>query len=365
MANSELKQKQQQEHFLVRAWYQQSFWLYLLLPLSCLYGLLIGLRHKFFQWGWLPSAASAVPLIVVGNIAVGGTGKTPLVVALVQALQQAGFKPGIVSRGYGSQAPSYPYWVQADDSPSNCGDEPLLMALRTQVPVVIDANRRAAVKHLLAHSDCDVIIADDGLQHYALQRDIEIVVVDGKRGFGNRLLLPAGPLRETVSRIARADYVVVNGGGLTQVLPDRKTPLAEQTMQLRGQALIGLHSVDDTSNTIEVAAWPYSKQVHAVAGIGNPQRFYTSLRQAGFNPVEHSFADHHDFTAEDLQFDDQLPVIMTEKDAVKVRFIEGLSDELQRRCWYLPVEAVIDEAFYTAIIAQLHSKILPAKKQSI
>jgi tetraacyldisaccharide 4'-kinase len=333
-----------QELWLIRWWYQKSPWAYLLLPLSLLYGLLSALRRLAYRRGWLSSFQAAVPVIVVGNISAGGTGKTPVVIALVKALQHAGYRPGIISRGYGSQAPQYPFIVRADSDPLAAGDEPLLMAQRSGVPVVIDALRKNAVQHLLANSDCNIIVGDDGLQHYALQRSIEIVVVDSTRGFGNRLLLPAGPLRERVSRLATVDYVISNGGRLNDSLPARSNSLAVQEMQLKASQLANIAS----GETLAVEHWRESRQVHAVAGIGNPQRFYNSLRQLGFTPIEHSFGDHHPFSSSDLQLGDDLPIIMTEKDAVKVARLNPPDN-----CWYLPVEAVIDEAFYQAIIAHL------------
>lgn len=340
------------ELFLIRWWYQKSPWAYLLLPLSLLYGLLSILRRYGYQRGWLKSFKAAVPVIVVGNISAGGTGKTPLVIALTKALQQAGYQPGVVSRGYGSQAPHYPFMVSADSDAVAAGDEPLLMAQRSGVPVVIDARRKNAVQHLLANSDCNIIIADDGLQHYALQRSIEIVVVDSARGFGNRLLLPAGPLRETVSRLTAVDYVISNGGGLSDLLPPRSNGLPTQEMQLKASQLTNIVS----GQTLAIEQWAEPKQVHAVAGIGNPQRFYNTLRQLGFTPIEHSFADHHPFSPGDLQLGDDLPIIMTEKDAVKVARLNPPDN-----CWFLPVEAVIDEAFYTAIVAQLQNQASAAK----
>ena len=338
--------RSKQQHFLLRSWYQKSFGMVLLSPLSLLYWLLSSARRRLFRWGLLASYRPAVPVIVVGNISVGGTGKTPLVIALVKALQQAGFKPGIVSRGYGSQAPAYPFAVTAENNPRMSGDEPLLMALHTAVPVVIDSHRGNAVKYLLANNECDVIVSDDGLQHYALQRDIEIVVVDAKRGFGNRLVLPAGPLRETVSRLATVDYLISNGEGLQADIPAGNSHRPLHIMQLQPQAL---HAVSDAT-ALETDQWPHSRRVHAVAGIGNPQRFFSSLRQLGFTPVEHEFDDHHAYRQEDLQFAEDLPIIMTEKDAVKVRFINAL-----QHCWYLPIEAVVEDGFYTAIVSQLQS----------
>lgn len=341
---------------LVRSWYHKSPWLYLLLPLSLLYGLVSVIRRRLYQSGLLASSQSPVPLIVVGNISVGGTGKTPLVIALVKALQQAGYKPGIISRGYGSQAPQYPFKVTAQCSALQAGDEPLLMARRTGVPVVIDALRSRALTALLASNDCDVVISDDGLQHYALQRDIEIVVVDAARGFGNRWLLPAGPLRETVSRLQAVDFIVANGTNSESLAAMPTTTAAVYSMQLKPAML---HSTAQ-DKTLSMDNWPYSKTVHAVAGIGNPQRFYATLQQLGFSVIAHSFDDHHQFVGADIDFADDLPVIMTEKDAVK---IAALATPVNS--WYLPVDASIDAGFYKGLIDRVQHLSSQQSKQSI
>ncbi len=338
------------EHRLVRSWYQKSLWLYLLAPLSLLYFLLAGVRRLGFRLGIFSSFKAAVPTIVVGNITVGGAGKTPVVIALVEALCKQGFKPGVISRGYGSDAPCYPYAVKADSLPIHCGDEPLLIAQQTGAPVVIDANRKSAITMLLEHNDCDVIVADDGLQHYALQRDIEIVVVDGQRGFGNAWLLPVGPLRELTHRLSQVDYIIANGKLETELPLPAATPFYAMTLQ--AQALQSL----TTTNEVTMADWPYGKRVHAVAGIGNPARFFTTLRQLGFDPVEHAFADHYHYAEQDFNFAETLPIIMTAKDAVKVRTLQAPGNS-----WCLPVEAEIDPLFFASISQQIES--LNAKRQ--
>ena len=337
------------ESFLVKSWYSNAPWLYLLWPVSLLFLCLLTLRRWFYDKGLSKSCSVSVPVIIVGNISVGGTGKTPLVVALIERLQKAGLKPGIVSRGYGSQASIYPFHVEANHEATVSGDEPLLIAQRTGVPVVIDANRCAAAQSLLEKHPCDVIISDDGMQHYSLQRDIEIAVIDGKRGLGNGLCLPAGPLREPSKRLASVNYVITNGKAEEQanVVPP-STP--SFTMSLQATSLNRL----DNKEQQTVADWNYSMTVHAVAGIGNPERFYNTLRKLGFTVIEHSFADHHAFTATDLSFNDELPIIMTEKDAVKIRAIASLN-----HCWYLPVDASIDESFFLQLIKQLQTLMRP------
>lgn len=334
--------KQKPENLLVHGWYKKSFYLYLLFPITVIYALLSALRRAGYRLGLFRRYKAPVPVVVVGNINVGGTGKTPLVIALVKALQTAGMKPGIISRGYGSKAPVYPYHIQPDDNPEHSGDEPLLLALRTGVPVVIDGNRQRAIEALLAAHQCDVIISDDGLQHYALQRDMEIAVVDSKRLFGNRLLLPAGPLRETVGRLQSVDFIISNGGAIEL---DFSTP--HFVMQLKPVNIVSL----DGQCQLTPEQWcaeQDSKLVHAVAGIGNPGRFYQTLRQLGLTPLPHSFPDHHPFQQQDFDFDDELPVLMTEKDAVKARRVN-----LQKNCWYLSVTADIDKEFFSSLLAKI------------
>ncbi|ARN75839.1 tetraacyldisaccharide 4'-kinase [Oceanicoccus sagamiensis] len=329
------------EHRLVHHWYQQSLGLYLLAPFSLLYFLITAIRRQAYRWGLLSSFKPPVPTIVVGNITVGGAGKTPVVIALVKALQQQGFNPGVISRGYGSKAPSYPYAVTSTSQPEHSGDEPLLIAQQSDAPVVIDGNRKNAVEMLIEQYQCDVVVSDDGLQHYALQRDIEIAVVDVNRGFGSGWLMPVGPLRELLSRLSQVDFIIGNGDQ-SLGLP---APAPFYSMQLQATALQAV--TNDTMMAIE--QWPHSKRVHAVAGIGNPQRFFTTLRDLGFEPVEHAFPDHYSYCADDFQFAETLPIIMTEKDAVKVRAIQ----QPPQHCWSLPVAAAIDSAFYHSINQQL------------
>ncbi len=321
---------------MLRLWYQGGVLAYLLLPLSFIYFLLSIARKLCYRLGLLSSYRAPVPVIVVGNITVGGTGKTPLVIALVQWLQQQGYKPGVISRGYGSKAPHYPFSVAPDSPPEHSGDEPLLIASRTQAPVVIDANRKQAIMQLLNDYECNIIVSDDGLQHYAMARDIELVVVDGQRGFGNGLLMPAGPLRESVSRLQQVDYVVCNGSRPESV-PET---IAAAIMCLEGGSLMSL----DGSLQCQAAEWFASKRVHAIAGIGNPKRFYQSLIDLGFEVIEHSFPDHYPYRPEDIQFDDELPIIMTEKDAVKIKPLMTEVNLCGSSYWYLPVSASFDSA---------------------
>ncbi len=279
-----------------------------------------------------------MPVIIVGNISVGGTGKTPLTVWLVKHLQSQGWRPGIVSRGYGGEASAYPLPVTGDSDTKAAGDEPVLLARRTGCPLVVDPHRAQAAQALLTHNDVNIIISDDGLQHYALRRDLEIVVVDAQRRCGNGLLLPAGPLREGRGRLQQVDAVLVNGA-----VGDEAGfhLLAGKLQSLQGHAEQELSALQ-------------GQTVHAVAGIGNPERFFNMLRQAGIEVLAHAYADHYQYQPDDIIFDDDLPVLMTEKDAVKCRAYA--SD----RHWYLPVDAELNTAGLRRINAVL-SKLNVAK----
>lgn len=316
---------------LIEQWYSARAPLWLL-PFSWLFFVLVKLRRLAYKTGLLRSYRLPVPVIIVGNISVGGTGKTPLVAWLVKTLQQAGYRPGIISRGYGGQAQQWPQQVLPDSDPLLVGDEPVLLAQRCGCPIVAAPDRLLAARQLLEHSNCNILISDDGLQHYRLQRDIEIVVVDGARRFGNGYCLPAGPLREPVSRLRQVDFVVANGVAMS----------GEVAMQLVPGALVALLDGDKTAALSEL----HGQQVHAVAGIGNPARFFELLKQHGLSVIEHLFPDHHHFEVADLDFADELPVLMTEKDAVKCRRYADA------RMWYLPVEAQLDDSFAHAFMRQ-------------
>lgn len=301
-------------------------------PLAWLYGRVTGMRRALYRRGLLASTRLSVPVIVIGNITVGGVGKTPLVIALVESLRARGFKPGVVSRGYGGSARA-PMLLDAQPDPTVSGDEPALIRWRTSVPVAVGADRPAAARLLVA-AGVDVIVADDGLQHYALARDLEICVVDGVRRFGNGRLLPAGPLREPESRLRDVDFIVCNGG---------EAHTGEVPMQL---ALHDAVALRDASKRKPVSAFS-GTPVHAMAGIGNPQRFFNALRGCGVDVVEHPFPDHHRYTASDLAFAGNQPVLMTEKDAVKCRGF-ALGDG-----WSVPVDAGLPETFFDGVVAKL------------
>jgi tetraacyldisaccharide 4'-kinase len=321
---------------LERSWYQKFGWSCLLLPLSAFFAGLSALRRLAFRCGLKASHRLPVPVIVVGNISVGGTGKTPVTLRLCQMLQANGWRPGIISRGYGVKLTA-PRLVKPADSPSESGDEPVLLAQRSGCPVVIFPDRVKGGQFLLANNDCDIIICDDGLQHYALKRDLEIVLIDASRGLGNGFLLPAGPLREGRWRLAQADVVLCNGE-----LTDRQLATCSQgSFMLRASAPEPL-----LSNSPQLAP---DTAVQLVSGIGNPQRFLHTVQQLGYRIAgTHWFADHHPFTAEDLA-QIPTPLLMTEKDAVKCR-------AFAKSQWYsLPVQAVLPSEVETFIIERVNT----------
>ena len=316
--------------WLVKSWYSSNKLMWLLLPLSWLYRWVIFCRRCCYQLGIFKQTKFPVSVIVVGNITVGGTGKTPLVIALANHLTQQGHHVGIVSRGYKAQANAKPTWVHPDSDPQQVGDEPLLIARRTQLPVMIGRDRVAAVKALLAKTPCNVVISDDGLQHYAFARDIEIAVIDGERRMGNGFCLPAGPLREPVTRLQTVDLIVANGHAGD----------GEYAMQLQASGLVNVKSASISKHINSVQG-----PVHAYAGIGNPQRFFASLRAMDLSIIEHPMPDHHHYQASDFV---QGTVVMTEKDAIKCYSIA------KNDWWYLPVNASLTGKFYHKIQELLH-----------
>lgn len=330
--------------WLHRIWYEGAAGYRLLLPLAGLYWLAVELRRFLFRARVRQSCRPAVPVIVVGNVTVGGTGKTPVTIWLGGALRERGFRPGIVSRGYGGSKSAGPVRVDAASDPAIVGDEPVLLALRSGLPVVVDANRCRAAEMLVGEG-CDVIIADDGLQHYRLGRDYEICVIDAARGLGNRRLLPAGPLREPIDRLAEVDQVIVNGrppGG------ERLTDVEQNAIEFR---LVASDAVKlDGSLTRPLSGFA-GRTVHAVAAIGNPQRFFDMLRSLGIEVIEHPLPDHAGLSRADLDFADRFDILMTEKDAVKLR---GVGDD---RLWRVPVQMHIDAAIAGPWLEQLESRL--------
>jgi len=329
-----------------QAWQRRGLVAWMLYPLSLLFGLIAAMRRRLYKTGFIKSYAAPVPVIVVGNITVGGSGKTPMVLWLCRELQRLGKSPGIISRGYGGEASSWPQDVTPASDPKMVGDEALLLADNTGCPMVVAPDRVAAARMLHARHGVDIIISDDGLQHYRMQRAIELVVIDGERRFGNGFLLPAGPLREPLRRLNRVDFVInnVEGGSLHSGFER----MAEVEMRLQPRQLLNLKN----NEKISVAAFikKFGTTVHAVAGIGNPARFFRLLTALGFVVSEHPFADHHPYRPADLTLSPPQPVIMTEKDAVKCRTFASDNH------WVLPVEAVIRADFAEEIIQQLEKK---------
>ncbi|MEW5250240.1 tetraacyldisaccharide 4'-kinase [Microbulbifer discodermiae] len=313
-----------------------------LAPLSGLYGVLAGRRRR--RYLTQPPEPLPVPVIVVGNITVGGAGKTPLVAELARWLHGRGLNPGIVSRGYGGRPRAYPYQVTAQSHVLESGDEPLMLHLVTGRPVMVSPNRTEAARALIDYHQCDVIIADDGLQHYALWRSLEICVVDGVRGLGNGRLLPRGPLREPGSRLRQVDMVVVNGEP-TEKVRQQCGDLLEFQMLLEPSCWHQFN-LDDTS-TLELSSGPEPGPCHAVCAIGNPQRFFRGLSAMGYQAKEQAFGDHHQFTPHELHFDGETPVIMTMKDAVKCR------DFWQSHWWALEVRTKLPNTFYQRVYSHL------------
>jgi len=374
------KKPSSEDNFWMKGWYQNHWWTRLLLPVSWLFRGVASVRRRLHLSGQqtqtqrhpqthkqTPSASRPrVPIMVIGNITLGGTGKTPLLIALVKKLQAAGWQPGVVSRGYGGHAKSYPLQVSAQTSPQEAGDEPVLIARETGCPVMVAPNRLDATQALLAQTSCNVVLSDDGLQHYKLPRDLEIVVIDGSRGLGNGLCLPAGPLREPPSRLNLVDWLIINGGELDKPLgsstagflaPGFSASSFSKPVLIMSLKPISLHQLG-SNKTLAVDHFPQGSQVHAVAGIGNPERFFQTLHQGlGLNVIKHSFADHHYFSESDLDFSDNLPVIMTAKDAVKCQALLQLRSLLpgssQDNLWYLAVSAELPDEFYRDVFDRL------------
>lgn len=295
----------------------------LLLPLSWLYRAVVAMRRTLFIIGLKEIHHLDVPVIIVGNITVGGTGKTPVAIWLAGFLKRLGYTPGIVARGYRGRATHWPQLVEAGSDPLLVGDEPVLLARCCQCPVAVAPNRVNAAQSLLAEHRCDILISDDGLQHYALGRDVEIAVIDGVRRFGNGHCLPAGPLREPVSRLRQVDLVLVTEGRALE---------NEFSVRIEANAIVNIKQPQQSRTVTEMNG----QLVHAVAGIGHPQRFFAQLRALGFDIIEHAFPDHHYFTDDDLSFEQKLPILMTAKDAVKCRNL-NIDDG-----WYLSVSACPD-----------------------
>jgi len=317
-----------------KIWYEDSAAYLVFLPLSWLFAFLTYLRRQLYERGFLKRVRINRPVVVVGNITVGGTGKTPVAIWLARQLGNRGLQAGIVSRGYGGSIGSDPVRVTSDSDPSVVGDEAILMARRSGCPVVVHPNRVRAAQDL-SMLGVDIVITDDGLQHYRLSRQYEIAVVDGTRGFGNGRLLPAGPLREPISRLDFVDRALVNKSVMRSERAIRGLPADVPVTEFYLKGTIA-RSLDD-SDEAPLARFA-GKKIHAVAAIGNPGRFFTFLESHGMQVIEHALPDHANLTEADLRYDDGFDVMMTEKDAVKC------SDLTIPRCWYVPVEVAVDQS---------------------
>jgi len=316
-------------------WYGDASVPWIARGLSLLYAGVTSLHRALYARGWRRRQHPCVPVVVVGNLTAGGTGKTPLTIALVERLRAAGWNPGVASRGYGRDDAGKAAWVERDTAVTQAGDEPLLIARRTGARVRVDRDRAAAAR-ALAGAGCDIVVCDDGLQHYRLARDIEIEVIDGRRRYGNGRLLPAGPLRELPARAALCDFRVVNGGS---------SGFGEWSMKLIADQALPL-----AGGRPRLLASFAGQRVHAVAGIGDPERFFSMLRELGIAVVPHAFADHHRYSASDFEFGSRLPVLMTEKDAVKCAAFVADS------YFSVPVRAELPEAFWVSLLDKLPAR---------
>ena len=325
---------------LAAAWYAGHPALCLLRPLEALYRKVVAGRRAAYLAGRKPAWRAPVPVVVVGNITVGGTGKTPMILWLIEHCRALGLRVGVVSRGYGARPPRLPWRVRAGQSAAEAGDEPLMIVERSGVPLMIDPDRPRAARALLAEEPLDLLLCDDGLQHYRLARDLELVLIDAARGLGNRRCLPAGPLREPLERLDAVDACLLNGAA--------RDGAEGFAFNLRPAALVNLASGERRA----LDSLPAGQAVHAVAGIGNPQRFFATLEALHWRPVPHPFADHAAYGPEDLRFSPALPLLMTEKDAVKCRGFAAAD------WWYLAVDGQPSPAFVAWFDAQL-ARLLP------
>ena len=316
-------------HIIQNAWNSQAKWLKLLRPLSFLYGVAFNYNKQQYLLGKKPIYTASVPVMVVGNITIGGSGKTPLLIALVKYLQKQNIKVGVISRGYGGEGP-FPTLVEGK-TVLQVGDEPALIVQKTQVPMAVGANRQEAIELLINHYQLDLILSDDGLQHWALARQIEWIVLDTQRGLGSQRLIPEGFLREPISKLKNSTVIEHNPNST-----------ASLNMHLALGKPYVLHQSMDEFDPLQC--------FHVVVGIGYPERFYKSLNSLGLNHlIKHEFEDHHIYTPQDISFNDDLPIITTEKDAVKLKDLY-----CNHKIWVLPVDEILSDACYTHLQQQLY-----------
>lgn len=320
------------------AWNQQAKWLIVLRPLSWLYRFGFVVNRQLYLSGLKARYHAPVPVMIIGNITVGGSGKTPLLIQLVKYLQQHQVRVGVISRGYGGQGP-FPAQVTLDSEPEMVGDEPCLIVQSTGIPMVVGSNRKASIELLLKNHPLDLIISDDGLQHWALDRQIEWIVLDNNRGLGNQKMLPEGYLREPTSRLKQST-----------VIEHAHHPQSTLNMHLQVAAPYLLNPSFDQAEIFDA-----DLDYYAVVGIGFPQRFYKTLESMGVQQFQcHEFPDHYDYQIEDLQFEDANPIITTEKDAVKLLSLLKQHPDFQREIWVIPVEAVLSNECYDILKQQLN-----------
>ena len=329
--------EQKTSNFIEEAWYENKSWIKIFIPISWIYRFLF----KFFRKRDLASAWKPdFKTIVIGNLTVGGTGKTPLVIWLANELKKEGLFPGIVSRGYKSTANNNPILINQSSNPSEVGDEPLIIFNNTNCPVVVGTNRVEAAKYLIQNKKCNVLISDDGLQHFKLGRDIEIAMIDGMRKFGNNLLLPAGPLREPIKKLDQVDFVINTN---TFYSKDAESKDNNFLMTYKPISWVNLASQE----SIDISDWNKDRIVYGIAGIGNPNSFFSLLRSLDFQVIEKVFPDHHEFIDIDFFEMDDLPIVMTEKDAIKCKFLRNPN------CWYLKIEPIINKDFKTNLFKKI------------
>jgi tetraacyldisaccharide 4'-kinase len=345
------------EHWINRFWYGPAPWpgqpwtgalRVLLTPLEWLFALITGLRRRGYRSGWLVTPTLKRPVAVVGNLSVGGTGKTPMTVFLARALTSAGVRTGIISRGYRAGGAGHPVRVDAHSDPARVGDEPVLIALQTGCAVAVGRDRVAAAR--LLEEEVDLILSDDGMQHLRLPRALEIALVDAERGLGNGRLLPCGPLREPGWRLRHADFVVLTGAEDT--LPDaRRLPVPGVSMPLGQRPIRAVAGATDAVSLHDGRRRPLAEfttgAVHAVAGIANPERFFALLRGHGLDVIAHPLADHAAMSPKVIAFADGLPVLMTDKDGVKC---QAFADA---RCWAVPLDVTLEEPGRTRLLSAL------------
>jgi len=316
---------------LVNAWYSGSWWLIFLRPIELVFRSVSAIRRWVYSSGVKTPWRASVPVVVVGNITVGGTGKTPVVIALVEYLQSQGFSPGVVSRGYGAISGEFPHQVGTSSNAKDCGDEPLLIYQRTRCPCVVAPLRVEAAQYLLSENDVDIVICDDGLQHYALARDMEIVVVDQERGLGNGFCLPAGPLREPARRLRGVDHVLYRGSNDDSF-----------GVQYSCDRLVNVH----TGQCLPLSPQSIGEEIQAFAGIGQPGQFFRMLEQLGFSVTRHNFGDHHEYTQADIECIGTMPIVMTEKDAVKCRELA-----IEANTWFARLDAQLPLTVLKSVLA--------------